>query len=108
VTDEEWEARKAEHEAWLVHQAKKCGTCDKDATKVIRFTRGCITLTNGYCDECAEEVRESFGSTRSKRERHSYAECQHDEQHFLDYLARLRELYPAPRRPYISTVSMIA
>ena len=97
-----------EHEKWLVHQAKKCLNCDEDATTVIRFTHGCYTLTSGHCDGHALDVRERFGSTRRKIEEHKYAECPHDEQHFKDALEDLRRRCPEPKKPYVSTVDVVA
>lgn len=97
-----------EHEKWLIHQAKKCLNCDDDATTVIRFSHGYCTLTASYCDDHALGVREHFGSTRQKRAKHDYAECLRDEQHYLDALSDLRERYPEPKKPYVSTVGMIA
>lgn len=97
-----------DHEKWLIHHAKKCVACDKRATTVIRYTDGCYTVTGSYCDEDATDRRESYGSTRAKREKHAYAECPRDEQHFADALEDLRRRYPEPRKPYVSTVSVVA
>ena len=94
-----------DHEAWLQRQARKCFSCDADATTLVWYTVGCYTL-NGFpkCDAHAEDSRERFG-TRRKREKHGWAERPRDQADVERALADLRQRY---RLPYRSTVGEVA
>ena len=109
ATHEQWLKDIARHEEWLKEQARRCASCEKDSTTLMRFKRGAITILGiGYCDDCAIGIRERCGSTRAKVEKHEFAERPQTQEDIEHYLGVLRERYPGRPEPYNSTVSEVA
>ncbi len=94
------------HDEWLDEQASKC-TADHGAlaTTLVDFKKGCYKLLGmPYCDACALEARERFGSTRKKRAAHEWAEGPFTPEIVARYRADLALRYKPRPEPYKSTV----